>query len=293
MTADLAQQTWAHRRATVNGLGFHYVEAGSGPLVLFLHGFPEFWYSWRHQLTALAGAGFHAVAPDLRGYNESDKPAGVDNYRMRLLVEDVAGLIAQTGAARAVVVGHDWGGAVAWRVAMDRPELVDKLIVLNAPHPAVFRRELRTPGQWLRSSYMLFFRLPWLPEWALQAGDYASLKRVLRRQPVHAGAFTEEDVERYKNALAQPGARTAALNFYRAAFRHRRETGGAVRPIRAPTLLIWGERDPYLGVRLTEGLGPWVPNLRVVRIADASHWVQNDVPGRVNELILDFVRGSV
>jgi pimeloyl-ACP methyl ester carboxylesterase len=291
MTAAEAQDSWSHRRAKVNGVELHYVDAGSGPLVLFLHGFPEFWYSWRHQLAALAAAGFRAVAPDLRGYNESDKPVGVDHYRMSLLVADVAGLVEHLGGARAVIVGHDWGGAIAWRVAMDRPEIVEKLIVLNAPHPAAFRRELRTLGQWLRSSYMLFFRLPWLPEWALQAGAYAMLKRVLRRQPVHAGAFSKEDIDRYKKALAQPGALTATLNYYRAAFRHRLEVGGSVRPIQAPTLLIWGERDPYLGVRLTEGLEPWVPALRVVRIPDASHWVQNDVPERVNELILGFLSG--
>src|SRR5262249_33835635 len=152
-------EPWAHRHALVGGLRLHYVEAGAGPPVLLLHGFPEFWYSWRHQLPALAGAGFRAWAPDLRGYNESEKPAGVRNYRVRLLVEDVAGLIRHTGAGRATVVGHDWGGVIAWRLAMDRPELVERLVILNAPHPGAFLRELRNPAQWLRSAYVLFFQL--------------------------------------------------------------------------------------------------------------------------------------
>src|SRR5262249_22187334 len=148
------------RRVVLNGLAFHYVEAGTGPLVVLLHGFPEFWYAWRHQIPALAGAGYYVVAPDLRGYNESDKPLGVRNYRIELLVQDVVALIEHTGVRRAVVVGHDWGGVIAWQLAMDHPERVDRLVILNAPHPAAFLRELRRPTQLLRSAYMLFFQLP-------------------------------------------------------------------------------------------------------------------------------------
>jgi pimeloyl-ACP methyl ester carboxylesterase len=284
------REPWQHRWAVVNGVRLHYVEAGSGPPVLLLHGFPEFWHSWRHQLPALADAGFHAVAVDLRGYNESDRPGGVRNYRMGVLVEDMAGLIGHLGAGPAAVVGHDWGGGIAWQVAMRRPEVVDRLVVLNAPHPAAFRRELRRLRQRLRSWYMLFFQLPVLPEWTLQLGDYALLARAWRRQPVRTGAFTAEDIKRYKRALDRPGALTAALNYYRAAFRFAREALQDDRPITTPTLLIWGEHDPYLDVRLTEGLERWVPHLRVERLPDASHWVQNDAPERVNELILGFLR---
>ena len=265
------------------------MEAGTGPLVLLLHGFPEFWYSWRHQLPALAEAGFRALAPDLRGYNESERPAGVASYRMEALLDDAAGLIAQAGAERAVVVGHDWGGAIAWQLALARPRLVERLVILNAPHPAAFRRELGDPGQWVRSCYALFFALPGLPEWVLRAGDFALLERAWRRQPVQRGAFTDEDLRRYKQALAQPGALTAGLNYYRAALRHLGALLGAVRPIRAPTLLLWGKRDPYLGVRLSMGLERWVSDLRVVRL-HASHWVQNDVPGEVNRLMVEFLR---
>ena len=261
-----------------------------GPLVVLLHGFPEFWYSWRHQLPALAQAGFHALAPDLRGYNESEKPAGVRNYRLGLLTSDVAGLIRQMGSRQAVVVGHDWGGFIAWQFALAHPELLDRLIILNAPHPAAFRRELRHPAQWLRSAYVLFFQLPWLPEQLLAAADYALVGRILLRQPVYPGAFSLQDIERYKEALARPGALTAALNYYRALLRYSGEIHRNPSPIRVPTLLVWGEQDPYLGVGLTEGLNRWVPNLQVVRLADASHWVQNDVPEQVNERMLDFLR---
>ncbi len=282
-------EPWHHRTSHINGLRFHYVEAGSGPLVILLHGFPEFWYSWHHQIPALAAAGFHALAPDLRGYNESDKPKGIHHYRIDVLLNDIVGFIKHAGERKAVVVGHDWGGALAWFLAIRRPEVVDKLVVMNAPHPAVFRRELRRWDQWLRSTYMLLFQFPMLPEWLLQAGDYYLLKRTLRRQPSRPGAFSETEIARYRRALAQPGARTAALNYYRAARRFRHDLSGRRRTVPVPTLLIWGERDPYLGVRLTQGLEEWVPRLHIERLPDASHWVQNDAPEEVNRLLLRFL----
>lgn len=288
---EQAGQSLTEGHAAVNGVRLHYVEAGAGPLVLLLHGFPEFWYCWRHQIPALAAAGFRVIAPDLRGYNLSDKPAGVASYRMSLLVEDVAGLIRHAGAERAIVVGHDWGGAIAWKLAIERPDLVERLAILNAPHPAAFRRELRQPRQFFRSLYVFYFQLPWLPEWSLRRNDFAGLDRVFRRQPVRRGAFTAEDVRLYKQALAVPGAATAALNYYRAAIRFPTPPGDDVRPIVAPTLLIWGLRDPYLGVDLTRGLDRWVRDLRIVRLPNASHWVQNDATEEVNRLLLGFVGG--
>jgi pimeloyl-ACP methyl ester carboxylesterase len=279
---------WRHRRAFVNGLHLHYVEAGAGPLVILLHGFPEFWYCWRHQIPVLAAAGFHVVAPDLRGYNESDQPAGIRNYRMDLLVRDVLGLIDLAGAGRATVVGHDWGGAIAWQLAMERPEVIERLAILNAPHPAAFRRELRRARQWLRSWYIGFFQLPWIPEWFLRLGNFALLERMLRRQPVRPDAFTTEDIRRYQQALSTPGALTAALHYYRAAWRDRARAARGMGQVTCPTLLIWGERDAYLGVGLTQGLEPWVPNLRIERL-DASHWVQNDAVETVNRLLVDFL----
>jgi pimeloyl-ACP methyl ester carboxylesterase len=284
---------WTHHHAVVNGVRLHYVEAGSGPLVVLLHGFPEFWYSWRHQLPALAAAGFRVLAPDLRGYNESARPGRVADYRLECLADDVAGLIGHAGERDAVVAGHDWGGGIAWYLPLRHPRLVRRLIVLNAPHPAAFLRELRTPGQLARSWYMFFFQVPGLPEWALRAGGFRSLERTLRTEPVRPGAFTEEDIRRYKQALARPGALTAAVNYYRAAFLGLGRLRRQVRPIAVPTLLVWGERDRYLGTRLTEGLEPWVPNLRLARLRDASHWVQNDAPDEVNRLILEFLNETV
>jgi pimeloyl-ACP methyl ester carboxylesterase len=209
---------------------------------------------------------------------------------MSLLVEDVAALIRHAGEQRASVVGHDWGGAVAWKLALSQPALVHRLAILNAPHPAAFRRELRGLAQWFRSAYVLFFQLPRLPEWFLRRDNYAVLDKVLRRQTVRRDAFSRQDVALYKEALAVPGAATAALNYYRAAMRYPSEPADDERPITAPTLVIWGERDRYLGVRLSEGLNRWVRQLRVERLRDASHWVQNDAPERVNALLLDFLR---
>jgi pimeloyl-ACP methyl ester carboxylesterase len=284
------EAAWAHRMARVNGVSLHYVEAGSGPLVVLLHGFPEFWYAWRAQIPALEAAGFRVLAPDMRGYNLSDKPPGVEDYRLDKLTADVAGLIRQAGAERAHVVGHDWGGAVAWAVAMHRPEAVGRLAILNAPHPAAYHRELRRSGQFLRSWYVLFFQVPWVPEWLFSAGNFALFERAFRREPLRPGAFTDEDIRRYKEALARPGALTATINYYRAAFRHSGAIQRGLRPIAAPTLLLWGERDRYLGPRLTEGLEAWVPRLRVERL-HASHWVQRDAPDEVNRLLIDFLGG--
>ncbi|HTU90861.1 MAG TPA: alpha/beta fold hydrolase [Gemmataceae bacterium] len=286
-----------HRFARVNGVTLHFVEAfpaatngkdaRSGQLCLMLHGFPEFWYAWGHQIPALAAAGFHVLAPDLRGYNLSDKPRGVSAYSIDALLGDVIGLIENAGAERAAVAGHDWGGVIAWRFAMRYPQVVEKLIILNAPHPAAYRRELRSWRQLLKSWYVFFFQVPGLPEQLLGGGDFDWLGRLLRRHP---RAFGSEDVRRYKQALARPGALKAALNYYRAFMRHRNQSAARDDgPINVPVLLLWGERDLYLSPCLTVGLDAWVPNLRVVRFPDASHWVQNDAPERVNRLMVDFL----
>lgn len=281
-----------HRFAAVNGVTLHYVEAcaASDRLCVLLHGFPEFWYSWRYQIPVLAAAGFHVLAPDLRGYNLSDKPRGVSAYRINALLGDVLGLIESAGAERAAIVGHDWGGVLAWRLAIDHPRRVEKLIVLNAPHPAAYRRELRSWRQLLRSWYILFFQPPELAEQLLGVGDFEWIGRMFRRQCANPQAFGSEDVRRYKQALARPGALTAALNYYRAFMRHRMQSVARIdSPINVPVLLLWGERDVYLSPRLTEGLGAWVPDLRVVRFPEVSHWIQNDAPERVNRLMIDFL----
>src|ERR687894_743878 len=213
-----------HRYADLGGVRLHYVEAGDGPLVLLLHGFPQFWYEWRHQIPALVEAGFRVVAADMRGYNLSDKPPGVRSYRVELLARDVERLILACGEQTAAVVGHDWGAIVAWIAAMRYPGRVGRLAILNVPHPARFLDGLLSPGQLLRSSYLFFFQIPRLPEAVIRAGDSALLRCVFRRDPVRPGALTTEDIERYVEAMARPGALTATLNYYRALLRNPGET---------------------------------------------------------------------
>jgi pimeloyl-ACP methyl ester carboxylesterase len=268
----------------------HYVEAGEGPLVLLLHGFPQFWYEWRHQIPALVEAGFRVIAPDMRGYNLSDKPSGVRAYRVELLARDVERLILACGERTASLVGHDWGAIVAWIAAMRHPEHVKRLVILNVPHPARFLDGLLSPGQLLRSSYMFFFQIPRLPEAVIRSGDFALLRSVWRRDPERAGAFTAEDIERYVEAMAHPGALTATLNYYRSLLRSPREMRTLLERIEAPVLVIWGERDRSLSRRLSEPPRLWVPNLlRVERLPYASHWVAEDCPREVNSLLLDFL----
>ncbi len=281
----------SHHEAIVNGVRLHYVEAGAGPLVVLLHGFPEFWYSWRRQIPALAAAGFRVVAPDMRGYNRSEKPPGVASYRAATVAADIAALIRHLGAENALVVGHDWGGAIAWTVAINHPDVTRALAVCNAPHPAAMLRELRTPAQLRKSWYIFAFQLPVLPELLFKAGKYAAMRRTMEHDPVRPGTFSKRDIGYYRTAMDQPGARTATINYYRALLRQDpRRVSAQANLVAAPTLLIWGECDNYLGLSLTEGLEPWVPYLRVERVPDASHWVAQDAPERVNTLLVAFAQ---
>ncbi|WP_331233496.1 alpha/beta fold hydrolase [Natronorarus salvus] len=295
---------WHHDETIVNGVRLHYVEAGEGPLVLCLHGFPEFWYAWREQIPALAEAGYHVVAPDLRGYNRSEKPTSLASYRIGELVRDCVELIG-TFDDQAHVVAHDWGGTVAWELAARHPEVVDRLAILNAPHPRAFERELRTADQLGRSWYTFFFQLPVLPELGFRVGGYRVVESAVQGSAL-PGAFSNRDRERYEAALARPGALSAAIHYYRAAGRGVvRELPKRVIPGREPdpewvstggevsteTLVIWGMNDVALSPRLTEGLEEWVANLRVERFEEATHWVQADRPAEVNDLLLDFFDG--
>jgi epoxide hydrolase 4 len=292
-------ETLEHRTVDLDAVRLHLVEAGSGPLVVLLHGFPEFWYSWRHQIPALADAGFRVAAPDMRGYNLSDKPRGVESYRGEALAGDVRALIEALGEDRAHVVGHDWGAQVTWETAMRHPEHVDRLAILNVPHPTRMLEGLRTPSQLRRSWYMFFFQLPGVPEAAFRRNDFAWPRKVLREDPVSPDAFREEDIERFVEAWSQPGAVGAMIDYYRAAFRNpaalnallgRGDGPPDLSVVHAPTLVIWGERDTALGSELAEPDRRWVPNLvEVERLPDASHWVQNDAPERVNELLRRFL----
>jgi pimeloyl-ACP methyl ester carboxylesterase len=278
-----------HGDADVGGqIRLHYVEAGEGPLVVLLHGFPEFWYSWRHQIGPLADAGFHVVAPDMRGYDLSDKPKSWRAYNTSLLADDIAGLIGSFGEQSAYVVGHDWGAAVAYAVAMYRPEVVKRLAILNVPHPVRMLEGFRTLKQLRKSWYMFFFQIPRLPEYLFGRDDFSFGKRSLRADSKKA--FSDEDLVRYVEAWSQPGALTGMINYYRAALRRSPSKAAAqMKPIEAPTLVIWGMLDRHLGSELAEPPAKWVSNVRGERIPDATHWVQHDAPERVNELLLDFL----
>jgi pimeloyl-ACP methyl ester carboxylesterase len=280
-----------HERIAGDGVELHVARAGEGPAVLLLHGFPENWRSWKHQIPALASAGFSVLAPDLRGYNDSDRPTERSAYHLRHLVEDVAAIVRASGHSRAHVVGHDWGGILAWTFAGAHPELLDKLVILNAPHLDLYIEKVRRPSlQTLRAWYLLFFRLPHVPEWALSAGNFGAVRDLFRRRP-RQPAFSEEEIDGYVRSLAQRGALTATLNWYRANF----ASPDAIRLARsarveAPTLVIWGEQDPALGVELLDGLERVAPRVRVHRIARSSHWVQNEAPDEVNRVLIDFLR---
>jgi pimeloyl-ACP methyl ester carboxylesterase len=286
--------TIRHESRIVNGIRLHYVEAGDGPLVLLLHGFPGFWRSWRHQIPALAAAGFHVVAPDMRGYNLSEKPPGVAAYRIDHLVKDVVELLRTFGGeAGGFLIGHDWGGLVAWHTASRHPELVKKLVILNAPHPNRYLEVLRTSrSQQVKSLYVAFFQIPWLPERLLTARHGALVERSLRNAGINVENFTPEDMHSYRQAITRPGAASSALNYYRAMarrmLRQRMKEDSIL--VQVPTLLLWGRNDVALEVANADHntLLRWVPNLKV-EFLDASHWVQFDQPTAANERIIAFL----
>jgi pimeloyl-ACP methyl ester carboxylesterase len=283
----------ADRFVTVDGVRLHYVEAGEGPLVVLLHGFPEFWWTWRHQIPALAGAGFRVVALDMRGYAQSDKPPHWRDYRMERLAADVAGVIEQLSPdGRALLVGHDWGAAVAWGVATLHPDRVRRLAILNVPHPDTMLRTLRSsPRQLLRSWYMFFFQIPWLPERLLRRGGRKALERIYA--DARPGAFTPEDLARSEEALLGPGGLKGPIDYYRAALRQSpRRAQALFTPIPAPTLVIWGEADRHLRKEMADSDPRLVPDVRVVRLPHASHWVHHDEPDRVNALLTEHLSAA-
>jgi pimeloyl-ACP methyl ester carboxylesterase len=288
MTATVPGVTLRH--VDVGEVRLHVAEAGSGPLVVLLHGFPEFWFSWRHQIPYLVEHGYRVVAPDMRGYNLSDKPRGTRHYRLERLTADVDGLIRACGDERAIVVGHDWGAAVAWAFAMAYPQRVSRLAIVNVPHPARFLSGLWRPSQLLKSWYIFFFQLPAIPEMAFRAANYRALRRAY--STVNRDAFTPDEVEEYVKAFSRPGALTAAINYYRALLqRSPLSAPRMLRRIEAPVKVIWGMQDVALGPHLAEPPRQWVPHYTITRIPNASHWVQNDVPDHVNELLLAFISG--
>jgi pimeloyl-ACP methyl ester carboxylesterase len=304
--AKTSEMEMRHGYANVNGIRLHYAESGSGnDLVILLHGFPEFWYSWRHQLTAL-GTRFHVVAPDMRGYNLSEKPPRVEDYSTDVLANDVVGLIDHFGVAKAAIVGHDWGAGVAWAVAQKYPERVSKLAVLQVPPAAAWRANL-TLGQLVRSWYMFFFQLPRVPEWAIRRNSFGGLDRVFKENVGRLGSFTDADVETYKVALGQPGALTSAINYYRAnVFRIMRgsKMGASTEPsgkkekghdrrICVPTLFIFGEQDFAILPQTVSGVADYIDApYTELRIPDSGHWVQNEAVEEVNTALMEFLGGA-
>jgi pimeloyl-ACP methyl ester carboxylesterase len=255
--------------------------------MLMLHGFPEFWYSWRHQIPEFA-KDFKVVALDLRGYNDSDKPHDSSTYVMDEFMMDIEGVIQGLGYDCCVLVGHDWGGAIAWNFAYAYPNMVDKLIVLNLPHPAKFAEGLRTPQQLLRSWYIFLFQLPWLPEALLQWSNYQVIEAAFKAMAVNKSALTQADIEAYKDAAAKRGALTAMVNYYRNILQQRFfNQDWSV--LEVPTLMIWGENDTALGKELTYGTEAYVQNLRIHYIPNCSHWVQQEQPQLVNQYIREFL----
>jgi pimeloyl-ACP methyl ester carboxylesterase len=276
-------------RHRVNGVTLHAVEAGpaDGPLVILLHGFPEFWWGWRYQIGPLTDAGFRVLVPDQRGYHLSDKPEGRRAYDLDTLAKDVVGLADALGRGTFSVIGHDWGGLVAWWTASRYPDRVAKLVVLNAPHPSVAGSYMRShPSQMLRSLYVGFFQIPRLPEAMLSANGYRSLKDALVRTS-RRGTFSDGDVARYEKAWSQPGALTAMLNWYRAL---------PLKPsmpdstVRSPTLVIWGTRDRFLEKGLAEASLSLCETGDVRWIENATHWVQHEEPDAVNAALVGFLK---
>ena len=275
---------------TTNGVRLHVVSSGKsdGPLVVLLHGFPEHWRSWQHQIPVLADAGYYVVAPDQRGYNLSDKPPRVRDYSLDELTRDIDGLIAAAQRRDAIIIGHDWGGAVAYRFAMDYPARTRKLVVMNAPHPITMARELKTFSQARKSWYIGYFQIPWLPETVFKlAPDYWA-RVFFRGAAVNKQAFSDEDLRSMAQAGAQPGAMRAMINWYRAIVRYPPKS--PEKKIAAPTLIIWAEDDVALGKRLTVGMEPWFSlDFRIEYIPHCGHWVQNEAADRVNQLLLEFL----
>ncbi|SIR83381.1 alpha/beta fold hydrolase [Natronorubrum thiooxidans] len=273
----------------INGVRIHVVEAGddADPLVVLLHGFPEFWYGWRHQIEPLVDAGYRVLVPDQRGYNLSDKPAGVRAYRIRECSRDIVALVASEGRDQAHIVGHDWGGMVAWELALRYPSVVDRLGIVNAPHPGVYRHHLRSnPDQLRRSWYVFVFQLPWIPELACRRDDFSLLERALR-ETAAPETFAESERKHYRAAWDRDGALTGMIHWYRAAARYPQPLPSE--QVDAPTMIVWGENDTALTTELAVDSDQHCPISRLELLPATSHWVQHERPTQLSELLCDWL----
>jgi epoxide hydrolase 4 len=278
-----------HHRLRGDGIFLHVISAGEGPPVLLLHGFPEHWWSWRYQIPALAQAGFSVWAADLRGYNLSDRPRGPRAYRLQHLIHDVVHLVHAIGRPRVHLGGHDWGGIIAWGVAEQHPELVDKLLILNAPHLRLYRQHLWHDAQWLRSAYVPFFATPILPETFFRAGGVPMLRRLYKGLAGRPDTLDDRDIDAMLRPMMTRAGLRAGLDYYRAnmgsgelASRHRNG-------IEHDTLVVWGDRDPALSPVLLDGLADVAPRARVTHVGDAGHWVHAEAAELVNRELVGFL----
>jgi pimeloyl-ACP methyl ester carboxylesterase len=280
------------RRVAANGFDFAVDEVGAGDhLALCLHGFPESRFSWRYQLPLLAEMGYRAWAPDLRGYGETEpKPAEVSAYRIDRLMEDVAALIDASGARTVTLIGHDWGAGLAWTFAANRVRPLERLVIMNVPHPAVMNAHLRRSWAQLKKSwYMFFFQLPGLPEWVTTANDARAVRRAFHDMAIDKSNFTKDVLDRYAADAQRPGAIRGMINWYRAALRLQGKLTGPWPVIETPTLIVWGEKDSALGIELLDGTDAYVRDLTIKRLPNVSHWVQQEAPEAVNAILRDWL----
>jgi pimeloyl-ACP methyl ester carboxylesterase len=270
-----------------NGIHLNTALAGteSGEPIYLLHGFPDAWFGWEAQIGPLVEAGFRVIAPDQRGYNLSDKPEGISNYQMDILVDDILGLADSFGDTRFHLAGHDFGAMVGWRLALRHPERLKSLTVANVPHPAVMRHYLRThPSQMLKSWYAFFFQIPGLPERVIRANNWRFLISAM------PGDLTPQECDRYREAWAQTGAATAMINWYRAFLRQRRQESAGAHQIKVPTLVLWGQQDPHISYEMAQLSVDLCQDGRLITFGDASHWVLHDKPKEVSQLLIEHLR---
>ena len=274
------------REVAANGLTFEVAEAGEGDhLALCLHGFPELNYSWRHQMPLLAAKGYRVWAPNQRGYSDGARPGRVEDYGADRIVADAAALFDASGARKLTLVAHDWGGAIAWMFAIKRVRPIERLVVMNLPHPMCFAAALKHWPQRRRSWYIAFFQLPWLPERSLLRDDAAGIRNAFRGMAVDKSRFPDTVLDVYARAAQRPGAMTAMVNWYRAAVRRRASMSLGDGRVEVPTLIVWGEEDSALGLETLDGTERYVPDLTIRRLPGVSHWVQQEAPEQVNAIL--------
>ncbi len=287
----------AIRWVEANGLTFEVAEAGaeengSDHLALCLHGFPELHYSWRNQIPELVAKGYRVWAPNMRGYGGTDRPEGVRNYAMDHLTQDIAALIDASGAEKVTLIAHDWGAIVAWMFAILKLRPLERLVIMNVPHPGPARRELKKWRQFKKSWYIFFFQLPRLPEKLLGRGDGKSIGRLFVKTSSKPENFGPGVRAVYNAAAARPGARGAMVNYYRALLRHQDVVEPGDYRIETPTLVVWGEDDVAIDIHCLDGTENWVPDLTVKRLPGVSHWVQQDAPDEVNAILREWLPGA-